>query len=128
MVPGHLVHHNRSPINWSLWTNWLGTICPGRPNFWGPFVHGDRIGWGPINWGPVVGDQMSRDHMCLGPNVSQSFIYRWCLHFPGLSGLPDSSKIKHNIFQGQAKLVLRKWYVVFDLTLKCSTWMQKSGK
>ena len=26
---------------------------------------------GPINWGPIVGDQMSRDHMCLGPNVSQ---------------------------------------------------------
>ena len=21
----------------------LGTICPGGPNFWGPFVHGDRI-------------------------------------------------------------------------------------
>ena len=23
--------------------NWLGTICPGGPNFWGPFVHGDQI-------------------------------------------------------------------------------------
>ena len=35
--------------------NWLGTVCPE----------------GPINWGPIVGDQMSGDHMCLGPNVSQ---------------------------------------------------------
>ena len=26
---------------------------------------------GPINWGQIVGDQMSGDHMCLGPNVSQ---------------------------------------------------------
>ena len=26
---------------------------------------------GPINWGPIMGDQMSGDHMCLGPNVSQ---------------------------------------------------------
>ena len=103
MVPGHLVPHNWSPIDWSLWTNgpqpiqspwtngpqkfgprgqmvpnqfgphgqmvprifrlsrgtgcgdpkiwglnWLGTICPGVPTFWGPFVHGDRIGWGPF--------------------------------------------------------------------------------
>ena len=23
--------------------NWLGTICPGGPNFWGPFVQGDQI-------------------------------------------------------------------------------------
>ena len=30
--------------------NWLRTICPE----------------GPIYWGPIVGD-----HMCLGPNVSQ---------------------------------------------------------
>jgi hypothetical protein len=38
---------------WGL--NWLGTVCPE----------------GPINWGPIVGDQMSGDHMRLGPNVSQ---------------------------------------------------------
>ena len=31
-----------------LGLNWLGTICPGGPNFWRPFVHGDRIGWGPF--------------------------------------------------------------------------------
>ena len=85
MVPGHLVPHNGSPIDWSLWTNspqpirspwtdgpqkfgphgqmvprifrlfsgtgcgdpeiqglnWLGTICPGGPNFGGPFVQGE---------------------------------------------------------------------------------------
>ena len=115
MVIGHLVPHNGSPIDWSLWTNspqpirspwtdglqkfgpheqivsnqfgpskqmvprifhlprgtgcgdleirgpnWLGTICPGGPNCWGPFVQGDRK-WGTgspgIKW---VRDQMSR--------------------------------------------------------------------
>jgi hypothetical protein len=30
--------------------NWLGTVCPE---------------------GPIVGDQMSGDHTCSGPNVSQ---------------------------------------------------------
>ena len=39
--------------------NWLGTVCPE----------------GPINWGPIVGDHMSGDHMCLEPNVSQP-LYR----------------------------------------------------
>ena len=38
-----------------LGQNWLGTVCPE----------------GPINWGPIVEDQMSGDYMCLGPNVSQ---------------------------------------------------------
>ena len=53
---------------------------------WGSFFHGDQIlgdhlsmgiklvgtvcPEGPINWGPIVGDQMSGDHMRLGPNVS----------------------------------------------------------
>ena len=41
-------------------SNWLGTICPWGPNFWGPFVLGDRK-WGTgspgIKW---VRDQMSR--------------------------------------------------------------------
>ena len=41
-------HLSRGPNFWGL--NWLGTVCPE----------------GPINWGPIVGDQMS-----LGPNVSQ---------------------------------------------------------
>ena len=52
-------------IGWGL--NWLGTICPG----------------GPIYWGPNLGDQMSGDQMRLGPNVSQpsshplnSFLWR----------------------------------------------------
>ena len=30
----------------------------------------------PINWGPVVRDQMSRDHMHLGPSVSQPIMNR----------------------------------------------------
>lgn len=38
---------------WGL--NWLGTVCPEVP----------------INWGPIVRDQMSGDHICLGPKVSQ---------------------------------------------------------
>ena len=48
--------------------------------FGGPSVHGDRIGWGltavcperPMNWGPIVWDQMSGEHMRLKPNVLQS--------------------------------------------------------
>ena len=46
-------------------------------NFWGPFVHGYWV----LNWletvcteGPMVGDQISRDHKRLGPNVSQTFL------------------------------------------------------
>ena len=38
---------------WGL--NWFGTVCPEEP----------------INWGPIVGDQMSGENMRLGPNVSQ---------------------------------------------------------
>ena len=47
-------------------TKFLGTICP-----WGLNWLGTVSPEGPINWGPIVGDQMSGDHMCLGPNVSQ---------------------------------------------------------
>ena len=63
------------------------------PNYWGPFVNGDqllgdhlsmgtelvrdRLSRGPINWGPIVGDQMSGDLMCLGPNVSQPSWQVW---------------------------------------------------
>ena len=50
----------------STGTEFLGTICP-----WGLNWLGTVCPEGPINWGPIVGDQMSRDHMCSGPNVSQ---------------------------------------------------------
>ena len=48
--------------------------------FGGPSVHGDWIGWGltavcperPMNWAPIVWDQMSGEHIRLGPNVLQS--------------------------------------------------------
>ena len=40
----------------SMGIKFLGTVCPE----------------GPINWGPIVGEQMSGDHMRSGPNVSQS--------------------------------------------------------
>ena len=47
-------------------TKFLGTICP-----WGQNWFGTVCPEGPINWGPIVGDQMSGDHIGLGPNVSQ---------------------------------------------------------
>ena len=50
----------------SMETEFLGTICP-----WGLNWLGTVCLEGPINWGPIVGDQMSGDHMRLGPNVSQ---------------------------------------------------------
>ena len=77
------------PHSLSAWT---------ERTFWGPFIQGDLIGWGPFvhgdqilgdhrfmgielvgnclsrginKLGPIVGDQMSGDHMRLGPNVSQ---------------------------------------------------------
>ena len=62
---------------------------------WGPFVHGDQISWDCLflgtnclgdhltmgtkwvgtvcSWGPIVGDQMSGDWMCSGPNEKQPF-------------------------------------------------------
>ena len=49
--------------------NILGTICPGGPNWLGTVCPE-----GPINRGPNVGDQMSGDHMRLGPNVSQPIL------------------------------------------------------
>ena len=51
-------------------TEFLETICP-----WGPNWLGTVCPEGPINWGPIVGDQMSGDHMHLGPNVSQPLNY-----------------------------------------------------
>ena len=50
--------------------SWLGTICPGGQNWLGT-VYPE----GPINWGPIVGDQMSGDHMCLGPNVRGPYVF-----------------------------------------------------
>ena len=50
----------------SMGTEFLGTICP-----WGLNWLGTVCPEGPINWGPIVGDQMSGDHMRLGSNVSQ---------------------------------------------------------
>merc|ERR1719331_1358796 len=47
-------------------TKFLGTICP-----WGQNWLGTVCPEGPIKWGSIVGDQMSGDHMCSGPNVSQ---------------------------------------------------------
>ena len=58
------------------------TICPGGPNWLGTEFLGTICPWGmnwlaticpegPINRGPIVGDQMSGDHLGLGPNVSQ---------------------------------------------------------
>ena len=55
--------------NLSVETKFLGTICP-----WGPNWLGTICPEGPINWGPNVGDQMSRDHMGMGSYVSQLFL------------------------------------------------------
>ena len=54
----------------SMGTEFWGTICP-----WGQYWLETVCPEGPINWGPIVGDQMSADHMCLGPNVSQPTLY-----------------------------------------------------
>ena len=56
--------------------NWLGTISPWGSNFWGPIFHGDWIGWGLFvkrdkSIGDQFWDQMSRDRMHSGPNLSQ---------------------------------------------------------
>ena len=59
-----------------------GTICPRGPNFCEPFVHGDRIGWGPFvqgdqfygdvcPGGQEVRDRKSGDQNGSGPNTSQ---------------------------------------------------------
>merc|ERR1719266_1209562 len=53
--------------------NILGTICPGGQNWLGTVCPE-----GPINWGPIVGDQMSGDHICLGINVSQLIMPNLC--------------------------------------------------
>ena len=52
--------------HFSMGTEFLGTICP-----WGLNWLGTVCPEGPINWGPIVANQISRDHMRLGPNVSQ---------------------------------------------------------
>ena len=50
----------------SMGTKFLGTICA-----WGQNWLGTVCPEGPINWGPIVGDQMSGDYMPFGLNVSQ---------------------------------------------------------
>ena len=95
MVPGHLVPHNWSPIDWSLWTNgpqpiqspWtngpqkFGPRGQMVPNQFGP--HGQMVPrifllsrgtscddlevWDQIGWGPFVhGDQIFGDHLSMG--------------------------------------------------------------
>ena len=63
--------------------NWLGTICPGRPIFWGPFVQGDHLFMGTkfvwdhlskgINFMGIIcpGGQEVEDQMGMGPNALQ---------------------------------------------------------
>ena len=73
--------------------NWLGTICPGGPNSWGPFVQGDQIFGDHLSMGTEfdgdhlsrginlmgivclggqeVGDRKPEDQMGSGPNASQ---------------------------------------------------------
>ena len=51
-------------------TKFFRTICP-----WGLNKLGTVYPEGPINWEPIVRGEMSRDHMCLGPNVSQPFMF-----------------------------------------------------
>ena len=60
--------------------NILVTICIGRPNWmgtlgtispWGLNWLGTFCPEGPINWGSILGDQMSGDNMHMGPNESQ---------------------------------------------------------
>ena len=62
--------------------NWLGTICPDGPNFWGTFIHGDRLSRG-INFMGIIcpmgqkvedrkfGDQIRTKWIRSGPNESQ---------------------------------------------------------
>jgi hypothetical protein len=59
-------------------TEFGGTICP-----WGPKWLGTICPEGPINLGPIVGDQMSGDHMHLGPNVSQPI---YCISLNNVRG------------------------------------------
>ena len=96
-------------------TNWLGTVCPERP----------------INWGPIVRDQMSGDHMRLGPNVSQplyqplkisSLAWIWlidffifvCILYSHLyqfifRNTKNIAKVEND------QLILRKWSALLDL-------------
>ena len=82
MVPGHLVPHNGSPIDWSLWTNSPQTIRS-------PWTDGpQKFEWSPTNLVPLdkwsleysvspggqavgiqkYGTEFVRDHLCRGIN------------------------------------------------------------
>ena len=94
MIPGHLVPHNGSPIDWSLWTNsprpiwspWTDGfqefVPHGQmvPNQFGPpkqmvsriFRLSRGIGCGDPNfWGPIVHE----DQICCGPFVQGDQFY-----------------------------------------------------
>ena len=45
--------------------NWLGTICPGGPNSWGPFVQGDQILGDHLS----MGTEFDGDHLSRGINL-----------------------------------------------------------
>ena len=69
MVPGHLVHHNWSPIDWSLGTNGPQKFSPHGlmvPNQFGP-LHKWSLEYSICLGGQEVGDQKSRDLMGWGP-------------------------------------------------------------
>ena len=125
MVPGHLVSHNWSPIplvqgdrlwgsrstgtklvgdHLSMGTEFLGTICPWGQNWLGTVCPG-----GSINWGLIVGDQMSGDHMCFGPNVSQPWQndFYFFFHFLTLCNMRKVAPlIKHSPLKKIPKLVI----------------------
>ena len=71
MVPGiFCLSRGTACDDLDIWgPNWLGTICPGGPHFWGPFVQGDQI-FGTICPGGqkliVQGDQFFSDHLSMG--------------------------------------------------------------
>jgi hypothetical protein len=71
-----------------------GTICPGGPNFWGPFVHEDRIFCGPFVQGnPFYEDNLSKGAGSQGPEV-QGFKWVW-------------DQMCHNHFTDQIRVGIR---------------------
>ena len=62
MVPGHLVPHNWSPINWSLWTN-------GPLPILSPWTNGPQPIWSPWKMVPRI--------FCLSRGPSCNDLERW---------------------------------------------------
>ena len=83
--------------------NWLVTICPWAPNFWGASVRGDLIGWGLfVQRDQLIGDplwgtkcEMSGVHMRLGPNVLQPNILCGIYNYAKGNFKPKISYIFH---------------------------------